>query len=215
MAKRNRQRPTPPRSIVDEIEKAQRDAANEDRRAIVVTIEAQPGETRRAEGPNRPHRRLDVFALMLERKSITGDHERAVRRFQNDVAEFRPLLGSGSMSERVQRVREAEEIHALAYKGAKKRVEAMDRVAAVLAAMGRTEGVLLTALVFPLAAAAPMRWRATVERITGEKHDVGQAARIRAMCQRLGDYYIDLDNAPRRASSTNFIGDMICRAEAA
>ena len=193
-------------------EKAEADRAN--RIDVIHAVRAQPGETRVSATPDAPHRRLDVFALMLERKAITGDHERAVRRLQNDIAMARPLLGTPQIGDRVQGTLQPEEAAARHFERAKDRVEAMDRAAAALAALGGMDGVLMVALVVPLASAALTRWRDTVERITGESHDHAQGARMRSACQRLMEYYLDLDNTPRR-SSTVFIGEMISRAERA
>lgn len=219
MTRRPNARPYDPAE--GERRKAEERAASDKARAeldnrvdVIRGAQAQPGETRISRTADSPHRRLDVFALMLERKAITGDHERAVRRLQNDIAKARPLLGTSQLGERVEGAAAPEERAWRAAQQAIARVEALDQAAKALKAVGGTDGLLMVALVVPLANAALTRWRATVERITGETNDHAQGARIRSACQRLTEYYLDLDNAPRR-SATVFIGEMISRAEEA
>jgi hypothetical protein len=182
---------------------------------VIHMIQDQPGETRISATSDAPHRRLDVFSLMRERKAITGDHELAVRRLQDDIAQARPILGISQIGDRVQSTLQPEESASQAFRRAKARVEAMDKAAKALAAVGDSDGLLMTALVVPLASGALTRWRYTVERITGETNDHAQGARIRSACQRLMEHYRALDNAPRRSSVTVYLGEMISRAEEA
>lgn len=156
-------------------------AANSD----VEALDAAGGKVARI-------RRYDVFALLAARASPDRPFpEAAVRRLQNDMAVLHRTVGL------------AGEIHVQggvdpAMMSAR-RIESARLIDAVLHATGPMSERLLRALCeADVVHGRTSNWRAIVRAVTGEIHDHGQTALVRAACENLAAAYSAIDQAPRK-----------------
>ena len=177
------------RRAVAVITEAEKQARAED----VALIRSQPGSVIIGRDHKTPHRRLDVFGLMFERKALTERQVDAVRRLQRDLEladgvsdHERPMqrldgLGGGPNWDRM--------------------IDASKRSAAALKACGLRDGRMLAELCNPTTRGGVLtRWRDIVQRLTRETNAHAQSAAVRSAVVRLEEHYIGADNAPRRVA---------------
>ncbi len=132
-------------------------------------------------------RRLDVFEA-LKSGMAPGCYD-AARRLERDMITRRGEHDHGRPLERVDGDEQA------AFCRNDQIIAAGERVDAVLKRLSGRDAWLLTELIVPQPSRAT--WRETVAYITGETHQHGQAAAVRAACVNLRDAY---EERERRAA---------------
>lgn len=137
-------------------------------------------------------RRIDVFALLHERKAMTDGQFLAVRRLEKTVA-----LAMGH--ERPEQSMDRVDASSAGAPG-QNVTQAMIDASADLDAVYRTVGPLCSRLLQELLTdqnGILTRWRNTVWRITAETNDAAQAAAIRLACESLALAWQALDYRAR------------------
>ena len=125
-------------------------------------------------------RRLDVFALLVSRKALDTEAHDAFRDHEEAV---HIAAGWATPERRPDHIRASTE-GAPGQNISQGMIDASRMVKATLDRLSPPEAALLEALM-ALGAANLTQWRHTVQRVTGENNDHGQASRIRALGQNL------------------------------
>lgn len=125
-------------------------------------------------------RRLDVFALLVSRKALDTDAHDAFRDHEEAV---HIAAGWASPERRPDHIRASTE-GAPGQNVSQGMIEASRMVKATLDRLSPPEAALLDELM-KLGASGLTQWRSTVQRVTGETNDHGQASRIRALGENL------------------------------
>lgn len=151
-------------------------------RAEARRLKAQPGVRVSVDGVGKltGARRLDLFALLLERSTISQEQHDAVRWLE---ATMHVAMGWDSPERRPDHIRATTE-GAPGQSVSQTMIDASREVARIRDLFDPREWSVLEALLQPQAAILT-RWRDVVERQTGEKTDHGQAAALRRICERL------------------------------
>jgi len=143
-------------------------------------------------------RRLDVFALLHERKGagdkIRGINDQqfyAIRRFEGLIALANGWERPEQGFDRVDRTVEG----APGQNITQSMIDASEELEFVIGKVGMVGAKVLMALVGPDAKGAALltRWRETMERVTGEPDSRVQAALIRWVCESLVSAWKALD----------------------
>jgi hypothetical protein len=125
-------------------------------------------------------RRLDVFALLLSRKALDKDAHDAFRDHEETV---HVAAGWATPERRPDHIRASTE-GAPGQNVSQGMIEASRMVKATFDRLSPPEAALLDALM-TLGASGLTQWRSTVQRLTGENNDHGQASRIRSLGENL------------------------------
>jgi hypothetical protein len=125
-------------------------------------------------------RRLDVFALLVSRKALDTEAHDAFRDHEEAV---HIAAGWATPERRPDHIRASTE-GAPGQNISQGMIDASRMVKATVDRLSPPEAALLEALM-ALGAANLTQWRHTVQRVTGENNDHGQASRIRALGQNL------------------------------
>lgn len=158
-------------------------AANQD----VVIEEATRDKVARVQ-------RYDCFALLHSRGAIEAGQLVAVRRLQDDIATRFRVDSSAPTPVAVDMSGSSDLVSA-------RSLDAARRLAAVLARTGKMSADLLIQLSEPqVVEGRQVNWKATVKRVTGETHPVGQGAWIRAASENLRLAYVEIDNGVQKAA---------------
>lgn len=126
--------------------------------------------------------RGDVFKLLLERGALAQEHFDAVRAHEADTA---TAMGWNTPERHTEHIRASVE-GAPGQNITQPMIDASARVQWVCDRLPARDRTLLAALLTENDANCG-RWRGTVERHTGERHEAAQAAAVRAMCANLKD----------------------------
>jgi hypothetical protein len=186
-ASRRKSKPSAPRRIeTAETEGAAQELA-EARREVVrmksVGCEAKVAHEKQEDGSIKwvaRGNRLDVFALLLSRKALDKDAHDAFRDHEETV---HVAAGWATPERRPDHIRASTE-GAPGQNISQGMIVASRMVKATLDRLSPSEGRLLDALM-GLGASGLTQWRHTVQRVTGENNDHGQASRIRALGENL------------------------------
>ena len=177
MTRRRKNKPSSPSEI------AQRKAERMAMDAEAARLEIQPDvqvtrDPRTREITNA--RRLDVFALLLSRKALPQDAHDAFRDHEETV---HIAAGWATPERRPDHIRASTE-GAPGQNVSQGMIDASRMVQATLSRLSPSEARLLEGLMV-LGASAMTQWRHTVQTITGENNDHGQASRIRGLGENL------------------------------
>ena len=137
-------------------------------------------------------RRLDVFALLHERKALTDPQFVAVRRFETLVAVSMGHERAELTMDRVQASTEGAPGQSVT----QAMIDAAKLVTAVLNDIGPVNARLMNALTTERDASLN-KWRETVERVTREARSEVQAAMIRQACENLALAFQGIDYQAR------------------
>ena len=124
--------------------------------------------------------RLDVFDLLMSRKSLTQPQVDAVRRLEQKQA---LAYGHERPEQSFDRVDKSSE-GAPGQNVTQAMIDAQRDLSIIYVTTGGKSAELLMALTQPQEAILT-RWRPTVQRVTGEHDERVQAAMIRAACENL------------------------------
>ena len=124
--------------------------------------------------------RLDVFDLLMSRKSLTQPQVDAVRRLEQKQA---LAYGHERPEQSFDRVDKSSE-GAPGQNVTQAMIDAQRDLSIIYVTTGGKSSELLIALTQPQEAILT-RWRPTVQRVTGEHDERVQAAMIRAACENL------------------------------
>ena len=137
-------------------------------------------------------RRLDVFDLLLERKTITAPQQAAVRRLETIVAQAfgheKPDMGLERVSATAEGAPGQNITQAM--------IDAATALRDVLDLVGKRDARLIWALITNVDGILT-RWRETVTRITGEKTPPARAAAVRAALENLCEAFRATDYQQR------------------
>jgi hypothetical protein len=177
VTRRRKNKPSSPSEI------AQRKAERMAMDAEAARLEIQPDvqvtrDPRTREITNA--RRLDVFALLLSRKALPQDAHDAFRDHEETV---HIAAGWATPERRPDHIRASTE-GAPGQNVSQGMIDASRMVQATLSRLSPSEARLLEGLMV-LGASAMTQWRHTVQTITGENNDHGQASRIRGLGENL------------------------------
>lgn len=137
--------------------------------------------------------RLDVFAMLHQRRSLTDAQEAAVRRLESDMHIAAGAEGDLEIKEYVQGSGCAQLV-------TQRMIDAQGRVVDVCRRLRPWENQLLVIMLSPRdPRSALTRWRQTVERLTGAANPSKQAERVVVACEALTDAYAAIDYQPGRA----------------
>lgn len=136
-------------------------------------------------------RRLDVFSLLFDRKSLTIEQYQAVRRLEHVQALSLGQERPEQTFDRVDTTSKGQNIT-----GAM--IQAGADVNVILATCGPVSGRLLEALT-EAQSAVLTRWRDVVERVTGETRPECQTAAVRSACANLAEAWVQFDYRKRAA----------------
>lgn len=180
-----RRKPSDPAAHAALILARKRDAAELQARGAIVTVDEQHRIINA--------RRLDVFALLHERKAMTDPQLIAVRRLE-------VLIGVAfghekpDQGERVDTSCEG----APGQNVSQTMIDAMGDLRAIMGNVGPVNAKLLRALLAPTDSPAVLtRWRKTVEDETREKRPDVQAAMVRTACENLALAWQEFDYRAR------------------
>lgn len=139
-------------------------------------------------------RRLDVFALLHERKALTDPQLYAVRRLEVQI-------GTAHGHERPEQTMDRVDASTAGAPGqniTQAMIDAMSDLRAIMGSVGPLNARLLNALLAPEGNAGLLtRWRKTVADVTREERPEVQAAMIRTACENLALAWQAFDNRPR------------------
>lgn len=139
--------------------------------------------------PGRPlARRMDVFALLHERKSLDQPSYEAVRRLERDM-DAADGGASGPNMDRVDCDTGAGSID--------RSIAARARVQRVLVMVRPGSRAILEALLGPQFAGILTRWRDTVEILTGQTREEVQTDRVKQAAENLAEAYQSIDYQTR------------------
>jgi hypothetical protein len=168
-----RRKPTDPAVHAALILARKRDAADLQARGAVVTVDEQHRIINA--------RRLDVFALLHERKALTDPQLIAVRRLEVLIA----VAFGHEKPDQGFRVDTSSE-GAPGQNVSQAMIDAMGDLRAIMGNVGPVSAKLLNALLAPTDSPSVMtRWRDTVEAETAETRPEVQAAMVRSACENL------------------------------
>jgi hypothetical protein len=193
MTRKRRNKPSSPAEIA--ARRAERLAMD----AEAARLESQPDvqvtrDPRTREITNA--RRVDVFALLLSRKALAQEAHDAFRDHEETV---HIAAGWATPERRPDHIRASTE-GAPGQNVSQGMIEASRMVEATLDRLSPREADLLNGLM-RLGASAMTQWRHTVQTITGENNDHGQASRIRALGENLAYARRDAMKALVRAAN--------------
>lgn len=137
--------------------------------------------------------RLDVFALLYDRKGLTIEQYRAVRRLEERQAVAMGAERPAKLGEFVQTGHATDLVTAAM-------IDASNEVKDILKSCGGINARLLQDLTAHQAAVLT-RWRVTVQRVTGETRPDCQSAAIRSACANLAEAWIQFDYRKREKAA--------------
>ena len=163
---------------------------------LAVRLDAQ-GDVRVKKNPagaaSEGTQRMDVFAMLHQRRSLTDAQEAAVRRLEGDMHIAAGAEGDLEVKEFVQGGGSQERV-------TQRMIDAGARVAEILHALRSWEVRLFSDLLSPTEQRSALtRWRDVVTRVTGAANPSKQAERVVVACEALTDAYAAIDYQPGRA----------------
>lgn len=176
-------------------ERAEEARIRAQRKAEIAKLERH-GDVRVVTGPGYEiiaAQRLDVFAMLHQRRSLTDTQLAAVRRLETDLHVAAGAEGDTEVKEFVQGSGCRERI-------TQRMIDASAEVRRVMLKLHLWEAKLMAAFLSPTnPRSALTRWRQTVEQVTGATNPHKQSERVVVAVETLTAAYAEIDHAPARA----------------